>query len=70
MSSPRSFQMAESQSDGPEILVENVSLNDEVRYNVLTKQWTNIHSFKFPTRYVSLHRTSMRADNFVYKYRL
>ena len=65
--------MAESQSDGPpypDILVENVSLNDEVRYNVLTKQWTNIHSFKFPTRYVlSLHRTSMRADNFVYKYR-
>ena len=65
--------MTESQSDGPpypDSLVENVSLNDEERYNVLTKQWTNIHSFKFPTRYVlSLHRTSMRADNFVYKYR-
>ena len=52
---PGFSNMAEGQSNGPgypDILVNDITINDEVKYNILTKQWTDVHIFKFPDRQV------------------
>ena len=35
----------------PDIFSEDFKITDEIKYDVLKKPWTTIHSYDFPVRY-------------------
>ena len=40
-----------SMSPYPDISSEDFKITDEIKYDVLKKPWTTIHSYDFPVRY-------------------
>ena len=32
----------------PDILTDDFQMSDQVKYDILTKPWTTVHSFNFP----------------------
>ena len=34
----------------PDIFTDDFQMSDQVKYDILTKSWTTVHSFNFPVR--------------------